>query len=53
VYGFTGAMVGQLPCLEISKSVTGFGRKMIENTKNIIEKHFSISNGYKYDSRVI
>jgi DNA polymerase delta subunit 1 len=26
VYGFTGATVGQLPCLEISASVTAFGR---------------------------
>lgn len=28
VYGFTGAQVGKLPCLEISQSVTAFGRKM-------------------------
>lgn len=34
VYGFTGALVGQLPCLEISSSVTSFGRFMIEKTKN-------------------
>ena len=26
VYGFTGAQVGQLPCLAISSSVTAFGR---------------------------
>ena len=26
VYGFTGAQVGQLPCLEISSSVSGLGR---------------------------
>ena len=26
VYGFTGAQVGKLPCLEISQSVTAFGR---------------------------
>ncbi|XP_058113813.1 DNA polymerase delta catalytic subunit-like [Magnolia sinica] len=25
VYGFTGATVGQLPCLEISSSVTSYG----------------------------
>jgi DNA polymerase delta subunit 1 len=25
VYGFTGATVGQLPCLEISSSVTAYG----------------------------
>ena len=30
VYGFTGAQVGQLPCLQISSSVTGFGRQMID-----------------------
>jgi DNA polymerase delta subunit 1 len=29
VYGFTGALVGQLPCLQISSSVTGYGRRMI------------------------
>ncbi|CAM6002461.1 unnamed protein product [Sphagnum balticum] len=34
VYGFTGAMVGQLPCLEISSSVTSIGRKMIDHTRN-------------------
>lgn len=33
VYGFTGAQVGKLPCLEISSSVTAFGREMIELTK--------------------
>jgi DNA polymerase delta subunit 1 len=38
VYGFTGATVGQLPCLEISASVTSFGRQMIERTKNCVEK---------------
>lgn len=33
VYGFTGAVVGQLPCLEISSSVTSFGREMIKQTQ--------------------
>lgn len=33
VYGFTGATVGALPCLEISSSVTSFGRTMIEATR--------------------
>ncbi len=37
VYGFTGAQVGKLPCLEISQSVTSFGRMMIERTKNEVE----------------
>jgi len=33
IYGFTGAAVGALPCLEISQSVTGCGRLMIEQTQ--------------------
>lgn len=53
VYGFTGAQVGKLPCLEISQSVTAFGRMMIEQTKNEVEKKFCQSNGYKHDSKVI
>ena len=35
VYGFTGAQVGKLPCLEISGSVTAFGRDMIAATKSV------------------
>ncbi len=45
VYGFTGAVVGKLPCLEISQSVTGFGRQMIDLTQNAVESkllHFFI-----------
>ncbi|WP_419761914.1 DNA polymerase domain-containing protein, partial [Bacillus toyonensis] len=30
MYGFTGATIGRLPCLEISMSVTAYGRQMIE-----------------------
>uniref|UniRef100_A0A7E4VMW2 DNA polymerase n=1 Tax=Panagrellus redivivus TaxID=6233 RepID=A0A7E4VMW2_PANRE len=40
VYGFTGATVGKLPCLEISQSVTSFGRQMIDLTKNSVEEMF-------------
>ena len=53
VYGFTGAQVGKLPCLEISQSVTAFGRQMIEQTKNIVENRFTIANGYPHDAKVI
>ncbi|VDM39048.1 unnamed protein product [Toxocara canis] len=38
VYGFTGATVGKLPCLEISQSVTAYGRQMIDFTKNTVEE---------------
>uniref|UniRef100_A0A6C0IA14 DNA-directed DNA polymerase n=1 Tax=viral metagenome TaxID=1070528 RepID=A0A6C0IA14_9ZZZZ len=41
IYGFTGAVVGALPCLEISQSVTGCGRQMIEQTSNYARDHFA------------
>jgi DNA polymerase delta subunit 1 len=53
VYGFTGAQVGQLPCLEISSSVTGYGRQMIESTKQQVEAHYCTAKGYEFDSQVI
>ncbi|XP_041367703.1 DNA polymerase delta catalytic subunit-like [Gigantopelta aegis] len=53
VYGFTGAQVGKLPCLEISQSVTAFGRMMIEQTKQYVEEKYTIENGYKHNAKVI
>lgn len=53
VYGFTGAQVGKLPCLEISGSVTAYGRTMIEFTKSEVEKKYTKANGYKEDAVVI
>lgn len=53
VYGFTGAQVGKLPCLEISQSVTAFGRMMIEQTKNEVEGKYTLSNGYQFNAEVI
>ncbi|WFD45326.1 DNA-directed DNA polymerase [Malassezia psittaci] len=53
VYGFTGATVGRLPCLEISMSVTAYGRQMIEETKTQVESHYTIANGYQHDAQVI
>ncbi|XP_065216976.1 DNA polymerase delta catalytic subunit [Planococcus citri] len=53
VYGFTGAQVGKLPCLEISASVTAYGRTMIEKTKQEIEHRYRIENGYEHDATVI
>lgn len=53
VYGFTGATIGKLPCLAISSSVTAFGRTMIEKTKNEVESHYTIKNGYEHDAKVI
>lgn len=53
VYGFTGAQVGQLPCLAISSSVTAYGREMIYHTRNTVEKHYTKANGYEHDAQVI
>merc|ERR1719230_746074 len=53
VYGFTGATVGVLPCLEISSSVTAFGRTMIDETKRQVEAKYNIQNGYANDAQVI
>lgn len=53
IYGFTGAPTGKLPCFEISRSVTAFGREMIMFTKKLVEETFCRSNGYSHDSVVI
>ncbi|KAL2885889.1 DNA polymerase delta catalytic subunit [Ceratocystis lukuohia] len=53
VYGLTGATTGKLPCLEIARSTTSFGRQMIERTKNEVETHYTIANGYSHDAQVI
>jgi DNA polymerase delta subunit 1 len=53
VYGFTGATVGSLPCIEISSSVTAFGREMIEQTKTIVESHYTVANGFEHNALVV
>ena len=52
VYGFTGATVGVMPCLEISASVTAFGREMIEHTRRLVESRYTRANGYPADAEV-
>lgn len=53
VYGFTGATVGVLPCLDVSASVTAFGREMIDHTKHLVETSYNIQKGYAHDALVI
>jgi DNA polymerase delta subunit 1 len=53
VYGFTGAQMGMLPCLDISASVTGIGQEMIILTQQTVEKHYCKANGYLHDAKVI
>ena len=53
VYGFTGATVGQLPCLPIASSVTSYGRQLLEKTKEFVEQKYTTANGYEFDAQVI
>ncbi|DBB04055.1 TPA: DNA polymerase delta catalytic subunit [Trebouxia sp. C0004] len=53
VYGFTGATVGKMPCLEISASTTAYGREMIDHTKELVTKTYNKANGYETDCEVI
>lgn len=53
VYGFTGATVGQLPCLAIASSVTSYGRHLLEKTKEYVESKYTKANGYEHDAVVI
>ncbi|RYE83270.1 MAG: hypothetical protein EOO65_04230, partial [Methanosarcinales archaeon] len=53
VYGFTGATVGQLPCLAISSTVTAYGRTMIAQTKEAVEARYTIANGYPANAQVV
>lgn len=53
VYGFTGATVGQLPCLPIASSVTSRGRQLLERTKEFIETNYTIGNGYEHNAQVV
>jgi DNA polymerase delta subunit 1 len=53
VYGFTGATVGQLPCLPIASSTTSYGRFLLERTKEYVETNFTKANGYEHDAQVI
>jgi DNA polymerase delta subunit 1 len=52
VYGFTGASVGQLPCLQIASSVTSYGRNLLYSTRSFVEEKYTIKNGYKYNAEV-
>ncbi len=53
VYGFTGATVGQLPCVPIASSVTAYGRNLLLETRSFVENHYTIQNGYNFNAEVI
>ncbi|KAF1328474.1 DNA polymerase delta catalytic subunit, partial [Globisporangium splendens] len=53
VYGFTGANVGQLPCIPIASSVTAYGRQLLYRTREEVERVYTVANGYKADAQVV
>jgi len=53
VYGFTGALVGHLPCLPIASSVTSYGRYLLEKTKEFVEAEYTTANGYEHNAVVV
>ena len=53
VYGFTGATVGQLPCLAIASSTTSYGRQLLMRTKEYVQSHYTVENGYPADADVV
>ena len=53
VYGFTGASVGQLPCMPIASTVTNYGRQLLEKTKEFVEEQYTKKNGYDHDAVVV
>lgn len=53
VYGFTGQATGPMACVAISASVTSYGREMIVKTREVVESHYTIANGYPTDAKVI
>eukprot|EP01117_Protostelium_nocturnum_P008983 TRINITY_DN3226_c0_g2_i1.p1 TRINITY_DN3226_c0_g2~~TRINITY_DN3226_c0_g2_i1.p1 ORF type:complete len:1087 (-),score=325.14 TRINITY_DN3226_c0_g2_i1:200-3328(-) len=53
VYGFTGATVGKLPCLEVSASTTSYGREMLIFTRKLVEETYRPENGYANAATII
>eukprot|EP00742_Colponemidia_sp_Colp-10_P004999 GILJ01005340.1.p1 GENE.GILJ01005340.1~~GILJ01005340.1.p1 ORF type:complete len:406 (-),score=53.22 GILJ01005340.1:806-2023(-) len=53
VYGFCGAVAGFLPCIPIAASVTAIGRSLIAQTKDIVESHFTLENGFEANATVV
>jgi DNA polymerase delta subunit 1 len=53
VYGFTGATVGQVPCVPIASSTTAYGRNLLLETKSFVESTYTIANGFSHNAEVI
>ena len=48
VYGFTGAIIGSLPCLPVAAGTTSFGRKALELVQEKTEREFPLRKRYCY-----
>jgi DNA polymerase delta subunit 1 len=53
IYGFTGAKESKLQCLQVADTTIMFGYKILEETKEMIEKIYCRANGYKIDCKVV
>ena len=53
VYGFTGATVGQLPCVPIASSTTSYGRTLLLETRRYVEETYNMANGCPYNADVV
>ena len=53
MYGFTGAAVGQLPCLPIASTVTAYGRQLLLQTKAFVEQRYTQENGFDHNAEVV
>jgi DNA polymerase delta subunit 1 len=53
VYGFTGATVGQLPCVPVAATVTAYGRNLLLETRAFVESTYTVSKGFGADAEVI
>lgn len=52
VYGFTGATVGQLPCVQIAASVTAYGRDLLLRTRDFVESEYTVLKGHSHNAEV-
>lgn len=48
VYGFTGALIGSLPCMAVSAGTTSYGRKALELVQQKLEQEFLLQQRFCY-----
>jgi DNA polymerase delta subunit 1 len=53
IYGVYGAPSSFAYCPEIAAMVTAYGRDMILETKSLVERLFTISNGFPFNAEVV